>query len=193
MASSELKPDIDIRIDDTLRLHPLGPNDAQALYESVDSNREHLSEYSQHTVDACGTLEDAEKYINFSDSSSLRLGIWVCQAAGVEKLAGAISATFDEENKQIEIGYWLDANHIGNGYARMAVAALARYLSREYSGYSIIAKVVKGNEPSMRVLEKAGFVRNDEPVEELRKGATDGANVTKFVYEYKPTSNIPNE
>lgn len=185
MAGCESKPDIDIPIDDALKLCTLGPGDAEVVSNTVKRNIKHLQEYGQHTVDACGTLVDAKEYITSSDSSSLRLGIWVCRAAGIEEFAGAITATFDKVNNQVEIGYWLDANHTSNGYARMAVAALTRYILSINNCTNIVAKVIDGNTASEAVLKKSGF-KLKGTVTEPPKGATNGESVTKFVYVYRP-------
>lgn len=177
--------------DATLELRPLELNDAQAVYKSVDSNREHLQQYNQHTIDAYDSLEKTKDIINNSKPFCWRIGIWVCKAAGVEKSAGneefvgIISATFDEVNNEVEIGYWIDADHIGNNYAAIAVAALIRYILSVNNCINIVAKVIGGNTASKEVLRKTGF-KPKGTVTEPPKGATNGENVTKYVYEYRP-------
>jgi [ribosomal protein S5]-alanine N-acetyltransferase len=57
-----------------------------------------------------------------------------------------------------EMGYWLGREHWGKGVMSAAVHAMVPYgfqvfgLQRQWAG------VIEGNDPSIRVLEKAGFV-----------------------------------
>ena len=58
-----------------------------------------------------------------------------------------------------EIGYYVDPEHWGNGYATEAVALLVGYAFDERRLHKLSADVLADNEASARVLEKVGFER----------------------------------
>ncbi|MCL2030317.1 MAG: GNAT family N-acetyltransferase [Oscillospiraceae bacterium] len=62
----------------------------------------------------------------------------------------------------IEIGYGLKAGARNRGYMSETVETLCRVAvaQTEYNVHTILAKTLKDNTPSHRVLEKNGFVRN---------------------------------
>lgn len=58
-----------------------------------------------------------------------------------------------------EIGYWIAADERGQGYATETVDLLCEWAFLDRQLEKLLARVFEGNEPSMRVLEKAGFER----------------------------------
>lgn len=56
-----------------------------------------------------------------------------------------------------ELGYWIIPAEQGNGYATEAAALGATYAFDELGLNKVMARVSKGNDASMRVLEKIGF------------------------------------
>lgn len=56
-----------------------------------------------------------------------------------------------------EIGYYVDPEHWGNGYATEAVELLVQYAFEERRLHTLHADIVARNEASARVLEKVGF------------------------------------
>ena len=63
------------------------------------------------------------------------------------------------ERHSAELGYWLGRAYWGEGIATRAVRALVPHALRELELYRLQARVFAGNEASMRVLERCGFVR----------------------------------
>ena len=57
-----------------------------------------------------------------------------------------------------EIGYWIAEPFWGKGIASLALIALSKYAFEQFDLNRIFAGVFQGNKPSMRVLEKSGFV-----------------------------------
>lgn len=90
------------------------------------------------------------------DPSSLKKAIVTDDGA----LAGNILA-FDREGLRL-IGYWLGREHWGRG---LASAALREVLKLEQQR-PLHAWVIPSNARSMRVLEKNGFVRGEQRVDE---------------------------
>jgi RimJ/RimL family protein N-acetyltransferase len=75
--------------------------------------------------------------------------------------AGAIGFTLghDVERRSAELGYWLAEPHWGRGITTAAVRAASDYAFRTYDLLRIFAVPYGTNGASVRVLEKAGFVR----------------------------------
>lgn len=65
----------------------------------------------------------------------------------------------DAVNARGELGYWIAEGHRGEGHATAAVDLVVEYAVAEQRLRKVVARVFEGNEPSMRVLEKAGFER----------------------------------
>lgn len=63
------------------------------------------------------------------------------------------------EGHSADLGYWLGRAYWGEGIATAAVSALVPHALRELSLYRLQARVLDGNEASMKVLERCGFVR----------------------------------
>jgi len=64
-----------------------------------------------------------------------------------------------DDTGRVEIGYDLAADARGRGYATEALRALAGWAVRQEGVRKVAAIVERGNVPSRRVLERAGFVR----------------------------------
>jgi RimJ/RimL family protein N-acetyltransferase len=64
----------------------------------------------------------------------------------------------DVERLSAEIGYWLAEPFWGRGIASEVVVAMTRYAFDHHELTRLYALVVDGNQPSCRVLEKAGYV-----------------------------------
>lgn len=58
-----------------------------------------------------------------------------------------------------ELGYWLGSEHWRRGIMTRVVARFASEAMREFHLHRLLATVYADNPASMRVLEKAGFVR----------------------------------
>jgi RimJ/RimL family protein N-acetyltransferase len=69
-----------------------------------------------------------------------------------------------------ELGYWLAYDAWGRGYATEAAAALVELGFADLGLDRIYAQVLEGNEPSVRVLGKLGFVHEGTKRRHARKG-----------------------
>ena len=66
---------------------------------------------------------------------------------------------FDEQNQHAEIGYALGREHWGQGYMHEALVAVVDWAFRDLRLHRIEADVDPRNAPSVRALERLGFVR----------------------------------
>ena len=76
------------------------------------------------------------------------------------QFVGGASLQFQQnENRySCELGYWLGEKHWGKGIASIVVAKLKEIAFSEYEVKRLYGPVAGGNDASMRVLEKNGFV-----------------------------------
>ncbi len=136
--------------------------DDVAYWQSVEANREHLSQFGDTTSQKYQSLEDVAS-ARQNAGNKLRMGIWA-----MEVFVGTINAT--PEGDEVEIGYWIDSRYTGHGYATLAARSLARHLAPQYS--RVYAEVTNGNDASMAVLTKAGFqqtgIRDEQIIFELK-------------------------
>jgi RimJ/RimL family protein N-acetyltransferase len=100
----------------------------------------------------------------------LQLGLW----HGGE-LIGHLSLSFLPEPYFGEIGYLLDKEHTGNGYATMSVRALVRHAFSGADFRALSANVWEENPKSWKVLERVGFklIESPEDVRNYRLEAND--------------------
>ncbi len=95
---------------------------------------------------------------DFRKGKEMFLGI--CLPESPDQLLGIVEMFhYDPKVHMVTIGYRLDEQHWGKGYAARATRALCAYLFDEVGIRRIQASVMPENPASMRVLEKCGFVR----------------------------------
>ncbi len=76
-----------------------------------------------------------------------------------ELLCGCIGLTFDHDDRQAELGYWIGVPFWGRGYATEAVGGILRYTFLDLGCRRITARHFGSNPASGRVLLKNGFQR----------------------------------
>lgn len=72
-------------------------------------------------------------------------------------LVGSIGLFWPPSDGVLEIGYGIVPSRRGRGYAPEAIRALAEFACTSAEVHTVFAKVELSNQPSVRVLEKAGF------------------------------------
>ena len=100
-----------------------------------------------------------------------------------EKLIG-LAEMFDykkRENK-ITVGYRLNETYWNRGIATQAMALMKEYLIEKVSVRKLQAFVMPGNIPSVRVLQKNGFQKEDYLVEEQNWGGKEHVLVNVYTY-----------
>ncbi|MEM9378633.1 MAG: GNAT family N-acetyltransferase [Planctomycetota bacterium] len=76
---------------------------------------------------------------------------------------GEGSLRFDEHPGVGELGYWLAEPYHGHGHGRDAVELLCRVGYELCGAFALLARVKEGNEASIRVLLRTGFVQERAP------------------------------
>ncbi|OPA74603.1 ribosomal-protein-serine acetyltransferase [Paenibacillus selenitireducens] len=147
------------QVDGTISLKLFETRDAEALFQLIDSNREHLSSWLSFPT-MTWEVEDSKKFIeskrmSFAKEEGYWLGIWI-----EETLVGSIGYLYlDQDHRKTEIGYWLGKEFEGNGYVSRSVKALIQHAFVHYNLNKVEIGVASDNEKSRAIPEKLGFIQ----------------------------------
>ncbi|KAK0731511.1 acyl-CoA N-acyltransferase [Lasiosphaeris hirsuta] len=142
-------------------IRPYHPSDAPALAQHA--NGPQIARYMTNQFPSPYTLANAEFWIKFStptDSPILNFAICdpltntVCGSIGLKPRA-------DVEARTMEVGYWLGEAYWGRGITTEALIGFVGWAFGRWSEEELVrleAGVFEGNEASVKVLTKAGFV-----------------------------------
>lgn len=72
---------------------------------------------------------------------------------------GVIGLRSDWANKQAEVGFLLSPSQQGQGFAGEALHCLLQFALQHCGYHKLLATVTSGNEPSLKLLQKHGFVK----------------------------------
>ena len=158
-----------------VNLRELSMNDATSIVSLMDYE---IAKYL-YEVPYPYKIEDALNFIKSSyDDFRLRKAItFVIDYKNKSQSFQLLSCTIgikdiDYVNKKANIGYWIGKQYHGKGIATECIKLIVNYAFNELKLEEISAYVFPDNNPSIRVLEKNGFVKTNE------------------VNEYHPLSNI---
>jgi RimJ/RimL family protein N-acetyltransferase len=129
-------------------LRPISTDDAEAITRLLEGDTD-LALWTA-TIPIPYTIEHARTFLKTADP---RQNFTIL--AGNE-LVGTTG--FKDESGTVEIGYWIGRPYWGRGYATRAVGLLVEEARRRGIA-RLTAEVFPDNFPSLRVLEKCGFVR----------------------------------
>jgi [ribosomal protein S5]-alanine N-acetyltransferase len=157
-------------------LRPWAASDKPALVEAANNRKvwRNLTHMFAHPY----TEKDADQWLAFiatlPESSNLAIEV-------DGRVIGSIGAVIGQGifAKTAEFGYWMGEPWWGRGIGTAAAIAFTRYFMAEHQLHRMQAYVFAWNPASMRVLEKAGFVR--EAVLE-RSAVKDGQVVDEVMY-----------
>ncbi|MBF6331425.1 GNAT family N-acetyltransferase [Nocardia transvalensis] len=133
-----------------LVLRELTVADASEYYAVLDRNREHLSRFGDYQQEKAATPEWVVGYFSDPPDGNIRYGIRYG-----EQLVGRVDLN-PVDPPRYGIGYWLDEQHTGRGYAMAACAAVIDH-ARTLGATEIYAGVTHGNHKSVAVLDRLGF------------------------------------
>ena len=138
------------------RIRPWTHDDAASLVEhanDVDVAR-HLRDRFPHPY----TARDARDFLNHAadaeDPSNLAIEVGGRAVGAVGYVPGT-----DIERFSAEIGYWLGRAFWGRGIATEALGLVTQHAFRDRNFLRLFALPFADNTPSIRVLEKAGYLR----------------------------------
>ena len=132
------------------------PSDAESLQRHADNPNvaRHLRDRFPHPY----TMEHATGFLGWVAQQPSPT-VWAI-AIGDEAVGGiGIERHGDVERVSAEIGYWLGEAHWGKGVATEALVAVTAMAFQQYELTRVFAVPFADHLASVRVLEKAGYVR----------------------------------
>ena len=148
----------DVRIQtQRLVLRPVHTDDAASLARLIFGDPQVMA-YSDGPVDVAQWIDLAEQ--SFREHG---FGPLVVMESGSDQVLGYCGLFTRQINGQseVEIGYRLSRQAHGNGFATEAVRAVLGY-ARDHHAQRVVAMIDPGNEASVRVAERTGFVREGQ-------------------------------
>ncbi|WP_124728373.1 GNAT family N-acetyltransferase [Staphylospora marina] len=144
-------------------MRPLGVEDARDVWELLVRNRDFFIPTMPQPDDSYFTLEKQTEILQRIEEEQkqgkrLQFGIFLREEgtlAGCLMLANIRGIPFSS----CILGYYLDERQTGRGLVSEAVRLACRYAFDELGIHRIEAGVMPRNTASVRVLERAGFVR----------------------------------
>ena len=97
-----------------------------------------------------------------ADSEGERFGVWVIIERATASVVGDIGFLGPPADGVVEMGFSVVPERRRQGFASEAAAALVEWALREPGVEVVIARCDSGNDASIGVLQRAGFVRTAE-------------------------------
>ncbi len=144
-------------VTERLRLRGPVPGDAAALLAVLGDPE--VTRY--HNVSTLTTLADAQALLErLEQRQTARETVrWAIELVERGEVIGTVGLLrFDFEHRHAELGYEIGRRWWGRGLAPEAAAAVIRYGFSVLGLHRIEAGVLPGNDASVRVLQKLGFV-----------------------------------
>ena len=180
-----------IELFDNISLRALQLEDAEDIYNTIDSQREHLSRwlpFVTFTTSLEFTKGFVESVVNLPIESSeptftIRKG---------DEFIGLIGfKTTDRDNHKTEIGYWLSESEQGKGVITRAVTTLCKYAFDEISMNRVQIKCAVGNTPSCNIPKRLGFTF--EGIERAGEQFPDGSFKDLEIYSFLKNDFLQNK
>ena len=146
---------------DRLILRPVVPADAPAvfLYASNPAVTRFTLFETHQTIDDSRWFTNDYVRSRYANREPDPFGI-VFKSDPLKTVIGAMGAHWaSQPNLIMEFGYSLAEPYWGRGLVAEAAAPVIRYVFEDYAVERLQAQVFVGNDPSERVLQKLGFVR----------------------------------
>lgn len=141
-----------------LKVRKFSPEDAPILYEN------HREEEVQKWIpnESYADLAEAESAVGFYmdcvSCGKLPYVLAVVQKDTGELIGDTGVNIVEGKADEVEIGYAICRKHSGKGYATELVQGMTEFVVSTFGIHVLYGRVLRGNEPSVRVLEKSGFV-----------------------------------
>ncbi len=140
-----------------LRIRKFEQDDAQRLYDN------HLEEEVKKWIpnESYADLEETQGaidfYVNCVNSKHLPYVLAV-ELRETGELIGDTGVNEVEGNTdEVEIGYCICKKYSGKGYATELLNAMTRFINEQFGIKVLYGRVMRGNDASIRVLEKNGY------------------------------------
>ena len=149
--------DFKLNLDEQTEVRLLRADDADALYDTVMRNREHLRPWMTW-MDRLIDASDIYAFVRAAEKeayqhSAFKAGIWHrAMLLGVLDLHD-----IEWNNGRAALGYWLDRDHTGQGLMTNAVRLFIEYAFEALDLHRIEIRVATQNARSRLLAERLGF------------------------------------
>jgi len=157
-----------ILITDRLLLRPFKLSDAKSVQQKAGTK-----EIANTTLNIPHPYPDgaAEKWISthqpkFESGELINYAITLKET---RELIGAVGLVVTKRFNHAELGYWIDKNRWGNGYATEAAKALLDYGFNTHGLHKIFAEHITRNPASGKVMKKLGMKKEGVLKEHVQK------------------------
>ena len=147
---------------DRLILNILHLNDADKVLSFYEKNKEHLEPWESERDTNFYTLPYHRLTLSLEYNLMLQsklLRFWVFHPDDPQTILGSVN--FYSINRgsysSCQLGYKIDQDYTGNGYALESVKACLGILCEEHHLHRVEANIMPCNLPSIRLIEKLGF------------------------------------
>ena len=144
-------------VDENIFLREIGLDDADAIFNIIDSEREYLAEWLPF-IELSKTLSFTRRFIEnylLSDRLDVTFSIYF-----QNNLVGLIGLKeTDLDNKKTEIGYWMSEKCQHLGIMTRSCKVLIDYVFDEMNLNRIQIKAASGNLKSQGIPDRLGFTR----------------------------------
>jgi ribosomal-protein-alanine N-acetyltransferase len=138
-------------------LRPWQLSDRDALIANADSREVWRNLWD--TFPRPYSASDADEFLAEYAQPRSREGFWAVDVEGEAIGSLSLMRGTDVERLGAEIGYWIGEKHWGRGIVSRAVKVVTDVAFEQTDLMRLFAPVYCWNKPSMRVLEKAGYLR----------------------------------
>lgn len=145
---------------DTVKLMQLVLEDAQAYYDLIAFDPDHLRQNGDDTAGKYPDVESVRRSIENPKPNKIRFGIW-----DGNTMVGSDNLTLKDGNKA-ELGSWVGKQYIGNGYAGRGRKLLVGFAFNRLGLDEVYCDIVTTNKESRRSVEKSGFQYVGEFIDE---------------------------
>jgi len=137
---------------ETDRLRIVKQNHNLEQLESIFADQKTMELYPQLLLDGSRTMEQS---LDLLEKYQILIFPFIEKESGVT-IGFLTLNNIKEDDKEIEIGYFLNSDYWGNGFAGEMVKGLLAHLPK--SGWKkIVASLYSGNTASEKLLQKCGF------------------------------------
>ncbi|WP_017936410.1 GNAT family N-acetyltransferase [Nocardioides sp. Iso805N] len=143
----------------TFRIRPLEPDDADALHALTLANREHLAPWDPHRPEYFFTRDGRQEHLS-AQLARHRTGHeypYVMTLGG--RLVGQITLSNVVRGplQSANVGYWIDREHQGRGLTSQALRSIVDLARDDFGLHRLEAGTMLENVASQRVLTSCGF------------------------------------
>lgn len=155
--------DVDLNLEDGLRLVQCTTQDAKAVFELIDSNRVFWAQHGETKLQAYLTVEALEKSIrNPLIAKRYHFLIW-----DKDVLVGIVNLEFSQEyGKSRDVSFCLGFEFQGKGYIKRTVEPLMEHIFNQEDIVIFFANVKSTNTGGVKALERLGFTLLSDKIKE---------------------------